>query len=181
MQHAVRVNPENFVDRFEISAFHHFLCDAQQASGDVEGAVRTYRTGLALTEPLLAARSGTVVAAALFMLRKVSEYEARRGNREESLAFARRVLLLVDPEKSPARPLPANSVRALAPRGPAAMGIAYATLANGPAEHTQDRYEARSWLTKSLEGYRALQAGGVFSEIHRREMAVVEQTLERLK
>lgn len=181
LEEVARANPDNLVNRVEISAIYNFLGDTYLSAGQSAEAARAYTTGLATAQPLLASGSGTVVTASLFMCRKLGELLAARGEREQSLALARRALELSTPGGPAAGKRSGDLQRILTPRGYAAMGLVYAALAAGPAGGAGDRSEARIWLDKSLAAYRELEKHQTFSAIHRREMHVVEQTMRRMK
>jgi tetratricopeptide (TPR) repeat protein len=181
LEEVARASPGNVVNRIEISAIHNFVGDAYMAAKQPADAARAYSAGLAVAQPLLASGSGTVVTVALFMCRKLGEVLAARGDRAQSLAMAQRALDLSGPSGPAAGKRPAELQRILTPRGFAAMGLVRAALVTGPAGRPDDRIEARSWLDKSLAAYRELEKHPAFSEIHRREMRVVEQSLEKLK
>lgn len=181
LEEVVRANPENVISRIEISAIHNFLGDSYLAAGQAGEAARAFSTGIEVAQPLLSSGSGTVVTGSLFMCRKLGELLARRGDREQSLSLARRALELSSPEGPAAAKRPPDLQRILTPRGFAAMGLVQATLARSAAGRPADRAEARNWLEQSLAAYRELEKHPSFSDLHRRELLVVEKALETLQ
>ncbi|MEO7653438.1 MAG: hypothetical protein ABIZ80_23510 [Bryobacteraceae bacterium] len=73
----------------------------------------------------------------------------------------------------------------MTPRGLAAMGLVYASLAGAKSRSAlqvrEDAREAQVWLEKSLAAWRAVQSDGAFAPPHRREMLQVETALAALK
>ena len=55
----------------------------------------------------------------------------------------------------------------------------YAALMRSPLRAPSDQRDAVSWLTRSLDGWRASQSEPGFGEPHRREMQEVEVALAR--
>jgi hypothetical protein len=69
----------------------------------------------------------------------------------------------------------------LAPRGSAALGLAYAELAKRGQGGPSYAAEARRWLEKSIEQFRLIEKRPTYSVTSRRERKAVETALEGLR
>jgi tetratricopeptide (TPR) repeat protein len=181
LQEVARASPDNLISRAEMAFGHNFLGDAYQSAGDEESAMGAFRDGLTLLDELLATGSGTVITASLLMCRKLGELTAKRGDREASVALARRAMQLADPNHPAAKGRPAAVQRMLLPRAYATTGFVYATLARTGHRRPADRADARNWLEKSLREFRELERLPTFNDLHRQEMRAIEKSLEAVR
>jgi tetratricopeptide (TPR) repeat protein len=172
-----RVNPQNVMNRWDLEHGYMLLGDALAASGR-PGVIAAYRESAALAEGLLASGMYSPVPDLASVLERLAIMAAADGNREASLAYARRVLEITSPEGQFAKGRAENVQRFLTPRGSGAMGLAYAALAHAatsrPDLAREDRRQAAAWLNKSVAAWRCLQSDPAFSPSHKQEMRRVE-------
>src|SRR4030095_10561834 len=124
-----RVNPQNLLNRSDLAYSYGQLGDALRLSGDRAGAVRAYREGLSLLEPLLNNTQRQPAIVFLEISRKLAEDAAVQGERVQALEYARRALEVGDPAGRCGKGRPRPMQLFLTPRRLAAMGFAYAALA----------------------------------------------------
>jgi len=178
---AARVDPKNASNRADMVFNYYFLGEALLTAGDRPAADRAYRQGLQLAESTPAPSPATLAVAKVFSLRRLGEISAGRGDREAALRYAESAYRLSDPQGPAAQARSVESQRYLTPRGLAAMGLVYATLARGPARRAADAAEARRWLLHARTEYRGLEKHPSFSSTHRRELRTVDEALAKLK
>ena len=144
---------------------------------DQEMPLEVYETALAAALAEAGVKTGNRSFAAIFMLseRRLAVNAAARGQRAEALEFARSVLRSAD--VAAAEKVPAVAAK---PRGLSAMGLTYAALLRSGVGQRGDRDEGRSWLTRALDAWRAVQSEPTFGAPHRCEMDEVEATLDGL-
>ena len=185
LQEVARVSPQNLLNRGDLAYSYVLLGDAVAASGDRAGAVRYYREAVTLLETLVNYGQRGPVITLIDACRKLAEEAARRGDREASLAYARRAFEVSDPASASSKQRPASIQLFLTPRGSAAVGLTYAWLARGrnatSNQAREDREQAVVWLEKSLTAWRQAQADPAFAPPHRREMQRVETTLNAIR
>lgn len=180
-EEVARVSPKNLRNRSELALTYNFLGDAYEAAGDWATAERTFLEGLRLGETLAGTESSTLVLGSVMMCRKVGALAVRRGDRAQALAYAERALRLADPDGPLGKHRPAAAQGTLTPRGYAAIGLVYAGLAQSGQRRPADAAEARRWLEKSMEHWRALEAKAPLSNMQGKEKRVVETALEGLR
>jgi hypothetical protein len=172
-----QVNPQNVMNRWDLEHGYMLLGDALTASSQ-PGVIAAYRESARLAEGLLAAGMYSPVPDLATVLERLAVMAAADGNREASLAYARRVLEITSPDGQFAKGRAENVQRFLIPRGSGAMGLAYAALARAatsrPDLAREDRRQAAAWLYKSLAAWRGLQSDPAFSPSHKQEMRKVE-------
>jgi hypothetical protein len=172
-----QVNPQNVMNRWDLEHGYMLLGDALAASGR-PGVIAAYRESAGLAEGLLAAGMYAPVPDLATVLERLAIMAAAGGNREASLAYARRVLEITSPDGQFAKGRAENVQRFLTPRGSGAMGLAYAALAHAatsrPDLAREDRRQAAAWLNKSLAAWRSLQSDPALSPSHKQEMRRVE-------
>lgn len=185
LEEVARVNPPNLTNRADLAHGYNLLGEALEASGDQAGAVRSYREAFTLSQSMVHAGHSSALVALVAACRKLGEEAARRGDRVTSLSYARRAVEVSDPAGAAAQDRPAALQRFLTPRGPAAIGLAYAGLARAAntdaGQARDDRRLAELWLQKSLAAWRQVQSDPAFGPPHRREMHQVEAALAALK
>jgi tetratricopeptide (TPR) repeat protein len=172
-----RVNPQNFMNRWDLTHGYLLLGDALIAF-DRAGAIRAYTDSAALAEALIAARVYASVPDLVSVQQRLALIAANDGDRIAAIAHARRALELCDPAAPIANGRPESVQRFLNPRGSGTMGLTYSALArtkSSPAEVArEDRRFARDWLKKSLSAWRDLQSDPAFAPSHREEKQRVE-------
>lgn len=175
-----QLNPQNVMNRWDLSHGYGLLGDALLDSRDSAGAIRAFEQSVASGEALLAIGVDSPAPDLVAVHEKLGLEAARKGNRENALKHARRALDISDPGSPMARSRAGSVQRFLTPRGAAAMGLTYAALWQAKrwsAQSLQDRVIAVSWLEKSLTAWRALQSDGAFAPPHKSEMDRVEAAL----
>lgn len=180
-QEVARLDPRNLDVRTAMAANYNFLGDAYQILEEEENAAQAYRTGLKIAEPILATGGSLTSTTGVLLYQKLGEVLARRGGRVEAVALARRVLALTDPSSPVTLGRPQASRRLFVARGLAATGRVYAQLARSAERQPADAAEARRWLARSLEEYRAQASNPVFNSAHRRDVNEVAKILEGVK
>lgn len=181
LQEVARLDPQNVDARSNMAANYNFLGDAYQQFGEDEEAVETYRAGLAIAEPILKAGGNLTSTTVVLLYQKLGVVLAKRGRRDEAIEQARRVLALTDPAGAVTLGRPAGSRKMFVARGMAAVGRVYAQVARSSGSRAADAMEARRWLRKSLEAYRAEESNPVFNNAHRRDVREVATILEGVK
>jgi serine/threonine protein kinase len=178
-----RVNPQNVLNRWDLTHGYWLLGDALIAS-DRPAAIRAYRQSVALAETLIAAGVSSPAPDLVSVLQRLALLAAGEGDREAALRQARRALEICDPAAPIAKGRAENVQRFLTPRGSGAMGLAYAALAraktSAPAAAVEDRLHAKEWLQKSLAAWRDLQSDPAFAPSHREEMQQVEEAAAKV-
>ena len=182
LQHEIsQGNPENLSNRIEMAVNHNFLGDAYLTARDIKQAMRAYREGVRLAEPMFASATPVLGGGTALMYRKLGEALARNGDRQGALAYGQRAMDWADPAKSPAGKWPPNARNIQFARGAAAMGYIHAALARSTASESSDKPDARRWLQESLGLYRALGPQRSPHSLVSREIRAVEAELEKLK
>ena len=173
-----QVNPENQINRWDLSHGYAILGDALIAS-DRALAIKAYEDSIKEGEALLASGMNSPVAEVVSVHETLGVLAAQDGNRLAALDHAQRVLGLSDPKAPAAQGRSENVQRFLTPRGSAAMGRVYAALARSKstsaADAAEDRRSAQKWLEQSLAGWRTLQTDPAFAPAHREELQKVEE------
>ena len=184
-ENVARVNPQNLTNRDQLAQGYRMLGDALWASGEISGAVRSYREGLRLAETLLEAGQSAPPLTVVAACRRLAEEAARRGDRKTSLAYGQRALEISDPQGPFAKGRPAAVQRILTARGPTAMGLVYASLARVDKANTEqareDRRQSEIWLEKGLVAWRQFQSDPAFAPVYRKEIQQVEAALTDLQ
>ena len=172
-EEVARNNPKDVSNRTDMVMGYYSLAEAHQRAGDKRAEAQAYRDGLRLAESVLPAGTGTLPRYAVAICGKIGELAAHRGDRQEALAMARRVLQLSDPAGPVAKGRPLEFQRYLEARGTSSAGLIYAALAM--------KAEARQWLRKSIEQHHALEKLPTFSAVYRDHLRRLEKTLEALR
>jgi eukaryotic-like serine/threonine-protein kinase len=180
-EEGVRGNPDNLAGRMQVVFVYTFLGEAYEGAGQREKAAETFRKGLAAAEPVLGAGNAALITAAVLMNRKLAVEAAGRGDRERALAHGRRAVAITEPASPVMKGRPATLQKGLAPRGSAALGLAYAELAKRSPDGAVYREEAQRWLRKSIEQFRLIEKFPSYSSTSRRERKAVETALESLQ
>jgi len=175
------VNPQNMMNRWDLSHGYALLGDALVEAKDRAGGIRAYQESVSLGETLLAAGMALPAVDLVGVYEKLSLLAAEAGDRQTALLQARRAVAISDPDGPLAKGRPASAQRYLTPRGTSAIGLVLAVLARtpgvAPSLALQDRQAAVEWLEKSLAGWRELQSDPAFAPTHRYEMQQVEKAL----
>ena len=178
-----RVNPQNVVNRWDLSHGYSLLGDALMDSNDRAGGLRAYQESIDVAEALLSAGVSNPVPDLIGVHEKVALEAARRGDRETALFHAQRAFRISDAAGPLAKGRSPGVQRQLTPRGTAAMGLVYALLAGGKQGGVarEDALQAVNWLQSSLVSWRELQSDPAFTPPQRKEMQQVEAALAALK
>jgi tetratricopeptide (TPR) repeat protein len=177
-EEAVKSNPANLSEKMQIAFVCLFLGEAYDANGQKEKAAETFRQGLRAAEPVMDAGNATLTTATIMMNRHLAVYAARRGDSETALSHGRRAVAITEPDSPAMKGRPETMRTGLLPRGSSALGLAYAELARRNPGYA---VEARRWLSKSIEQFRAIEKRPTYSAASRRERKVVETALEGLR
>lgn len=175
LEEASRISPGDVSLWIYRSLVQQHLGDAFAAGGQLEPARRAYQESVELAASGIETGHASLLTLYIQSSRRLALNAVVRGHRDEALRFARQAL-----RASETSPPGATALRA-APRGYAAMGLTYEALSRSHPSATKDREEALSWLTRSLEAWRAAQAEAGFAAPHRREMHEVEEALSRVR
>jgi tetratricopeptide (TPR) repeat protein len=175
LEEASGISPGDVSLRIYRSLVTQHLGDSFTAGGQLEPAFQAYRESATMAASGIDTGHASLLTLYIQSNRRLALNAVGRGHRDEALRFAREALRAS--ETSP----PGTAALRAAPRGLAAMGLTYEALARNPPRATKDRDEALSWLTRSLEAWRAAQAEAGFAAPHRREMREVEEALSRVR
>jgi hypothetical protein len=181
LQNQVAVtSPEDLSNRSDVALNHYFLGDAHLNAGDAHSAMSSWWEGVRLAESMRGSATPVLSRGMLMMYRKLGELMVQRGERRAALDLGRRAVDLVDPEGSVAKRWPPRSQQALAAVGTSAMGHIYGALCRSAYRQPSDAEEARRWLEKGVQMYRAMEKQPPFTANARRELRAVESELEAL-
>jgi tetratricopeptide (TPR) repeat protein len=179
-----QVNPENQINRWDLSHGYAILGDALIAS-DRAAAIEAYKESINLGEALLASGMNSPAPEVVNVHETLGVLAAQDGDRTTAVQHAERVLELSDPQGNAAQGRSENVQRFLTPRGSAAMGRVYAALARSKstpaAVAAEDRRNAQKWLEQSLAKWRPLEADPAFAPAHREELQKVEEAAAQVR
>ena len=173
LEDAAKINPGNVALKIYLALVNQHLGDLYTAAADTGTAHQAYlRSADSASSGM---KSGHASLQILFIHanQRLALNAVARGRRAEALEFAGTALHAGE------SPSPGSGPTRALPRGLAAMGLTNAALMRSPLRAPSDRKDALSWLTRSLDGWRASQSEPGFGEPHRREMQEVEVALAR--
>ena len=175
LDEAASISPDDTTIKLYQALVRQHLGDALTRGGNIAAARDAFETSTAVAE--LGLKTGNRAFVAIFMLskRRLAVNAALRGQRAEALQLARSVLSTGESSSKESR-----SAIAAMPRGLAAMGLTYAALLRARVSQPGDAEEARTWLAKALDAWRAVQSDPTFGAPHRREMREIDDTLAGL-
>jgi tetratricopeptide (TPR) repeat protein len=169
------VNPRNNTARLYVAFLNDQMGDVLRSKGEVLGAEGAYRECIAQTEPMLKTGGTSIMIQYLKSAGKLAELAGMNGRRREAVSYGERAVSAIETQGVP------KADRLIIPRGYAAMGMAYAALAKSPAREPADGEEARVWLNKALQAWKAVQADASFGPPHKKEMRDVELLLSSVR
>jgi tetratricopeptide (TPR) repeat protein len=176
-----RVNPDNTMNRWDLSHGYSLIGDALLAQRDTSGAIDAYEQSVALAEALLKIGVTSPIPDLVTVRERLAVEAAKEGDRGTALLHARRILELIDPNGPFAKDRAPNVQRGFAPRGSGVMGLVYAGFVRNRGATRDQKHEDRQlavyWLERSLDSWRQLQSDPAFAPPQRREMQQVEAAL----
>ena len=168
------INPQNATLHVYQALELQHLGNSWMTRKNTAAAQDSYRSSIALAERTM--HLGDMSAIGIFIASngRLAESEVALGHRAEAVRSALQAL----------QALPSSQLtppqRLLLPRAYAVVGRTYVRLAESNMRLPEDRAQARSWLQKTLEAWRAVQGQSTFGEAHRREMQSIEDQLAKL-
>jgi tetratricopeptide (TPR) repeat protein len=167
---AARIDPANVQLKVYQALVAQHLGDALTGAGDARGAREAYLRSTGIAEPSLQSGQAAIVTLFIQTAQRLATLDGSAGRRREALDVGRRALKAGD-----------SGVARTQARAYAALGFAYAALAESPAREPGDRDAARSWLGKSLDAWRTGRSQPGFTALHQHEMEHVAQVLARME
>ncbi len=178
---SVRASPGNLNHHSHLGTAHYLLGQTQRALGQDAAALDSYLAGLESTEKVLQPGSAYNVALWVFLCNGASQLLARNGDRDRSLAWARRALEVASPDHATGKDRPTPTQRMLWARAHGGMGAVRAILASGPAGIAGDREAARASLDESLRWFAEIERNRKLSASLLRELAEVRKNRDTLR
>jgi eukaryotic-like serine/threonine-protein kinase len=175
LDEAARISPKNLSLQIYRALVHLHIGESLAAAGQLEDAGRAFGDSAAISEPYLKLGHTSLLVMFMRANQRLALNAVARGQRENALAFAERVL-----HASENPPADVLSVRAV-PRGRSAMGLTFAALLQSPVQQPADRENALSWLRKAADAWQAAETDPAFAAPHRREMREVEEAIARIE
>jgi tetratricopeptide (TPR) repeat protein len=167
---AAAVDPSNVQMKIYQALVAQHLGDSLVAANDRAGAREAYARSMQVAEPAIPSGQASLLILFLQTAPRLAKLDAASGRRSDALDAGRRALKAGE----------SGATRTRA-RAYAALGFAYAAVADSAASQPGDREQAVAWLTKSLDAWHAGKAEPGFAAPHQREMDQVSDMLSRLR